>query len=107
MRLTVDAGTPDDQLCHWEATLDSLLGGLACRALCLYDLGRVAPGAICAALRTHPIATHNGRSYENPHYEAPRILEHEPELNRMDADEALIEEMLAKLVSSPEVSPQC
>lgn len=107
MSLTVDAGTPDDQLCHWEATLDSLLEGLPCRALCLYDLHRLGPGTICAALRTHPIAAYRGRTHENPIYEAPRILAREPELNHMDADEALIEQMLARLATSHEVSPEC
>ena len=86
-----------DQLCHWEASSNLIVEGVNVRAICQYDLGRHSPANIRAGLRTHPVVTLDGRRISNPFYEAPRILKHEPKLNRSDADAATIEAMLDQL----------
>jgi hypothetical protein len=91
------AGLDDDQLCHWEATLDRLVEGEAVRVLCLYDSKALSPALIHCALRTHQNVTFRGRPRQSPYYEAPRILDQEPNLNHSDADARAVEAMLARL----------
>jgi hypothetical protein len=43
----------------------------------------------------------NGVSRVNPHYEAPRILENEPNLNQSGADAQAVAAMLKALDSAP------
>lgn len=103
VRITGDAGwalrppMPIDQLCHWEATANLIYEDTEVRAICQYDLDKQPTEAIHAALRTHPSVLMGGRRYANPHYEAPRILENEPNLNHSDADAGRLQEMLTRL----------
>ncbi|HEY7465958.1 MAG TPA: MEDS domain-containing protein [Dehalococcoidia bacterium] len=104
IRLVIDAGwmlappVSVEALCHWEATINPLIDGdYEARVLCQYNLSRHSAPVIHAALRTHPILLLDGRLRTNPYYEAPLILEREPELNRSDADAGTIEEMLSRL----------
>jgi hypothetical protein len=102
MGLTLDAETPADELTHWEATFDLLLDGIDCRVVCMYELGRLPPAAIHAALRTHSRVIFRGRVLANPYYEARRILENEPYLNPSDVEPSALQAMLATLASSPD-----
>jgi hypothetical protein len=86
-----------DRLCHWEATADLLYQDAPVRTICMYDLNRHPPSDIRAALRTHRHVILDETTYDNPHYEAARILENEPDWNNSDADEALIERLLSTL----------
>jgi hypothetical protein len=86
-----------EQLCHWEATADLLYKGEAVTTICMYDLHRHAPSDIRAALRTHGYAQVAGGRYANPYYEAPNILENEPDLNQSDADCSMVDDMLRRL----------
>jgi chemotaxis family two-component system sensor kinase Cph1 len=98
MGWTLDAGMPPDNLCHWEATLNPLIeGDREIRVLCLYNLKRHPAESIHAALRTHPTVIARGLSGPNPYYEGPRILQHEPHLNRSDPDPAALMEKLQGL----------
>ena len=104
IRFVVDAGwmlepqVPVGSLCHWEATLNTLIdGGINVRVLCQYNLSRHSPEAVHAALRTHQAVLLRGKSHANPYYEAPRILEYEPHLNRSNADASMLEGMLMHL----------
>ena len=87
-----------DQLCHLEATANFVLEGEPVQSICQFNRKSYPDGAIYAALRTHPIVIYEGRTYrDNPNYEAPRILEHEPDLNESEADALVIEAALARL----------
>ena len=86
-----------DMLCHWEATADTLYEGQPVRCICMYDLGLHPPSDIRAALRTHSEIVLAQRTFKNPYYEAPRILERDPGLFNSDADAGTIEAMLAGL----------
>jgi hypothetical protein len=104
IRLVVDAGwmlqppVAADRLCHWEAAINPLLAGdFEARVICQYNLARHSAPAIHSALRTHPVLLMDGRARSNPYYEAPLILENEPNLNGSDADAAAIDAMLSKL----------
>jgi hypothetical protein len=104
IRVAVDAGwmlqppVAAEQLCHWEATINPLIAGdFEARVICQYNLSRHSAPAVHAALRTHPILLLDGRRRSNPYYEAPLILQREPELNHSDADAVMIDEMLSKL----------
>jgi hypothetical protein len=100
LRGGIVAGLNDDQLCHWEATLDRLVDGEAVRVLCLYDTQALSPALIHCALRTHLNVTFRGSLRQSPYYEAPRILDQEPNLNHSDADAQAIEVMLARLAEA-------
>ena len=104
IRLVIDAGwmleppVAVESLCHWEATINPLIeGGREARVICQYNLSRHSAPAVHSALRTHPILLLDGRQRTNPYYEAPLILEREPELNRSDVDAGTIDEMVSKL----------
>ena len=104
IRLVIDAGwmlqppVAVESLCHWEATINPLIeGDREARVICQYNLSRHSAPVIHAALRTHPILLLDGRVRSNPYYEAPLILEREPDLNGSDADAGMIDEMLARL----------
>jgi hypothetical protein len=87
-----------DQLCHLEATANLVVEGERIQAICQLSRKNYSDSAIYAALRTHPIVIHEGRTYRNnPNYEAPRILENEPYLNHSEADALVIENALARL----------
>ena len=88
-----------DQLCHWEATANLVYEGEPVRTICMYDLNRHPPADIRAALRTHATAVVSGMRYDNPFFEAPRILQNEPHMNNSDADESMVEDMLYRLRS--------
>jgi hypothetical protein len=96
-----------DQLCHWEATVNLIYEGEPIRAICQYNLQRHTPAALHSALRTHPLAILAGRVYANPYYEAPRILENEPNLNASLADPAAVKDMLLRLAMQPELTARC
>ena len=92
---TIDAGISADRVCHWEATLDCLLDGTSAQVVCMYDRGRMPADSVHAALRTHRNVLLGDREFgNNPNYEAPAILAHEPELNDCSRDPAIIERML-------------
>jgi hypothetical protein len=97
MRWTHDKVSPED-LCHWEATANLLLdGNVDARLICQYDLRYHSPAEILGALRTHPIFIYAGEVRLNPYYEAPAILENEPDLNQLEAEANKIAEMLGAL----------
>ena len=96
-----DPPLPPDEVTHWEATADLLCDGEDLLVVCQYDLAHHSPQTINAALRTHSVAMLNGVSRLNPYYEAPQILENEPNLNHSDADARTIEDMLTTLNSAP------
>jgi chemotaxis family two-component system sensor kinase Cph1 len=97
----IEPALPPDQLTHWEATADVVCEGEDILVICQYDLGRDSPQTIHAALRTHQFAILDGVSRQNPYYEAPEILEREPDLNRLYADTTTVQGMLRKLRSVP------
>jgi hypothetical protein len=109
IRFVVDAGwmlepaVAVDRLCHWEATLNPLIEGYdEVRVLCQYNVSRHSAAAVHSALRTHPAVLFGGQARSNPFYEAPRILEYEPDLNHSEAEAGMIEGMLLQLAEQPE-----
>jgi hypothetical protein len=104
LRLAVDMGwslqppLASDAVCHWEATLDYLLSpDLPVTVMCQYDMHRLPGDFLHAGLRTHPALVSGTRLVGNPHYAAPAILEHEPDLNGSTADPEAVKRMLAEL----------
>jgi PAS domain S-box-containing protein len=64
-----------DRLEHWEATLNTIfVPGFSGRIVCQYNRSRLAPGALLAALHTHPLAILGDHVYPNLFYQAPLIL---------------------------------
>ena len=88
-----------DDLCHWEAAANVVFEGTEVRVICQYDLRHNSPSEVLAALRTHPQVILDGRMVGNRYYEAPRILAREPRLNRNEANQQEIEDMLRTLRS--------
>ena len=78
MRWTSQAELPVDQLCHWEATANLVLDDTDSVTICQYDLRQHSPTTIHSALRTHPKVVLGRRTVSNPYYEAPEILDNEP-----------------------------
>lgn len=91
---TIAAGIPPEQVCHWEATLDCLLEGTAAQVICMYDRSMMPIESVHAALRTHRTVLLGERQFDNPNYEAPAILAHEPELNGCSCDPGIVHSML-------------
>ena len=91
---------PPDKLCHWEATANLVFDDSDVRAICQYDVGRIDPHYLHASIRTHPSLIWGGKRYRNPHYEAPRILEHEPYLNESTGDRTVVDDLLRQLVGT-------
>ena len=92
---TLAAGIPSDRVCHWEATLDCLLEGTPAQVVCMYDRLQMPVDSIHAALRTHRTVLLGERLFDNnPNYEAPAILAHEPELNSCSEDPGIMHSML-------------
>ncbi len=88
-------------LCHWEATYDYLISGdLPVQALCQYNCLEMPADFQLAALRTHPEVCIGSQTVPNPYYEAPRILENEPELDDCCDDPHLLSQMLRNLGAS-------
>jgi hypothetical protein len=103
-RFLVDMGwtrTEDPAaVCHLEATLDLLYSpDLPVRVLCQFDHAALPPAIVHAALRTHPSVRAGERFLPNLYYEAPAILENEPDLNECSSDAALVYGMLGQFVS--------
>lgn len=92
-----DPPLPDDLVCHWEATADLALSGLNVRTICQYGLNSDSPPILSAGLRTHQQVLVGERMYDNPFFEAPQILEREPELNRSMVDRDQLNGMLRLL----------
>jgi DcmR-like sensory protein len=97
--VNLDAGITAGQLCHWEATLGSLIEGEAVEVVCLYDASDLHPKVLHSALRTHRSVMLRGRTLPNPHYEATRILENEPWLNESGAGRGDVEDLLESLAN--------
>jgi hypothetical protein len=107
MNWLLDAETPVDRLCHWEATLNPLLGGdIEARMICDYRLDTLPEAPIVAGLRTHPVVTLDGDSRANPFYDAPRILENEPHLNLPGPETPRLDEMLAGIAVSSRLTDE-
>jgi hypothetical protein len=85
---------PVDQLCHWETTANLVYENQNVRAICEYNLDQHSPAGIHTALRTHAIVVKDGEVFRNHLYEAPRLLENEPEFYHSNADAATVEAML-------------
>jgi hypothetical protein len=99
MRWTRDADIAADLVCHMEATLDQLLPDeLAVQFLCQYDRLRLPAATLHAALRTHPSIFLGERVVPNLYYEAPAILDHEPDLNACSSDPEFVGRLLSQLV---------
>jgi hypothetical protein len=92
-----DLAAGEEELCRLEAASNVLLAESDVRAICQYDLAKHPRTVIHNALRTHTVVILDGVLHENPFYEAPGILAGEPALYRSDADDALVEEMLAQI----------
>ena len=91
-----------DRLCHLEATAILVVEGEPVQAICQLSRKNYSESAIYAALRTHPVVLYEGQTYRNnPNYEAPRILENEPDLNHSEADALVLEKALARLSPWP------
>jgi hypothetical protein len=89
---------PSDQLCHLEATLDYLYTtDLPLQVICQYSRRRLSYSALHAGLRTHSAALTGREAVINPFYDAPAILEQEPDLNHCIEEPQLIEAMIEKL----------
>jgi hypothetical protein len=97
---SLGSGLAADELCHREATLDVLHAGEPIRTICMYDLREVSTAVLHGALRTHPQVIVAQRLCLNPYYEAPAILEHEPDLNASHADAETVDRMIADLLRS-------
>jgi hypothetical protein len=92
---TIAAGIPSDRVCHWEATLDCLLEGAPAQVVCMYNRFYMPVDGLHAALRTHHSVVLGERRFDNnPYYEAPAILAHEPDLNDCACEPGIIESML-------------
>jgi hypothetical protein len=92
---TIAAGIPSDRVCHWEATLDCLLEGAPAQVVCMYNRDHMPLDSLHAALRTHLTVVLGERRFDNnPYYEAPAILAHEPELNECADDPSIVRSML-------------
>jgi hypothetical protein len=99
MRWTRDADIAADLVCHMEATLDQLLPDeLAVQFLCQYDRLRLPAATLHAALRTHPSIFLGERVVPNLYYEAPAILDHEPDLNACSSDPEFVGRLLSQFV---------
>jgi len=102
MNWTLDADVPVDRLSHWEATLNPLLsGGIEVRMICDYRLDALPEASVVAGLRTHPSVVLDGRQASNPYYEAPLILEDEPQRNLPGSSVPPLEEMLSRITDQP------
>jgi len=92
-----DPAMPADRVCHWEATENLVLDGLAAQVICQYDIDAYPPEYIIGALRTHPMVLYDGQKVGNPFYEAQRILIEEPMSNHNSNDAACLAKMLGLL----------
>jgi hypothetical protein len=91
----IEAGLRSDQMCHWEATLDCLFSpDVPAQMLCMYDTSTMPWDGLHAALRTHQRILVGETSLKNPNWEAPAILEHEPDLNACSDDPDLVSALL-------------
>jgi hypothetical protein len=88
---------PIETLCHWEATANLIYDGMNVRTVCEYDTDQLSPAAVHTALRTHPRVVLDGVVLDNPYYEAPWILAHEPEEFGSAATPGMIAGMLCEL----------
>jgi MEDS: MEthanogen/methylotroph, DcmR Sensory domain len=100
----LEPAVPPDKVCHWEATANLVFADSDVRAICQYDVGRIDARYLHASIRTHPSLIWGGKRYRNPHYEALRILEHEPYLNESTADGDMVDEMLRQLVGAADTN---
>jgi hypothetical protein len=91
----VEAGVRTGQMCHWEATLDCLFSPeVPAQMVCMYNTSTMPWAGLHAALRTHQRILVGETSLANPNWEAPTILEHEPDLNRCSDDPDLVSALL-------------
>jgi PAS domain S-box-containing protein len=85
----------DEQLEHWEATLNTLFSpGFPGRIICQYNRSRLGPRAMLAALHTHPRVILGDHVHPNLFYEAPLILDGN---GNADATAVKVEWMISQL----------
>jgi hypothetical protein len=72
---------------------------LPVQMLCQYDRGRLPCATLHAGLRTHTVVLAPDARM-NPNFEAPAILENEPDLNECSTDSEVVGRMLGDLIKS-------
>ena len=98
MGWTNRVGLQAEDLCHWEATLEHLLSGVAnVQVMCMYDRPHLPVSTLHAALRTHAISIYKDHFAANAFCEASQILEKEPDVESCSTDPALVERMLRQI----------
>jgi hypothetical protein len=99
MAWAVELDAPADKVCHWEATCDHLVSTDSnIDVLCLYNTQTLATAMLHAALRTHPVIDVRGELVQNPYFEAPAILQHEPNRNQCSDDPQVVRPMLQHFI---------
>jgi two-component system, chemotaxis family, sensor kinase Cph1 len=98
MTWTLDPSIDAARLRHWEATINTVFTHeLPARIICQYSRWRLTPGALHAGLVTHPQAILGEGLYENPYYDAPRILAGEPSSHTPSISAAQFDRMINKI----------
>ena len=78
MTWTLDPNIASDRLCHWEATLNTVIRpDVPARMICQYSRKRLGPEVVYAGLATHPVAVLGTETLPNPYHRGPLAL-HDP-----------------------------
>ena len=98
MTWTLGPDIAADRLCHWEATINSILSpDLPVRMICQYSRRRLPPDVLQAALLTHPVAILGKDAFANPYHDGSLGVGSQVEAGAEGVDRERIDLMLSRL----------